>query len=290
MSEPSEPTCLANTKSSMDTIWNAIYRKENGETLIMDRNGKSWAKILTFYAIYYSFLGLLFWATITLYQGAMIPTPGNGNAPRLSTRLGQPGLAVHPFNGIDPLYKGAESGMVNVKLHPADLNEKVTQNYLSTMNTFLEKSGVSNIDLDQAIVNKQPIIGINLNKVINWQPLSQSGEVFDNTDFVKNSVTFDCSAVDNNGEPNTAATYDFEFINGKNYMLPDDFPFTGESDYQKPYVLLRLKNLVPNEKCRFMCQAFADNLTKRDESDKALNSNMAKVGTGFVQFSVEIVE
>merc|ERR1711934_516545 len=110
----------------MDTLWSAIYRQENGKTLIMDRDGKSWAKILIFYAIYYTFLGLLFWATITLYKGTMIPEIGNGNAPRITTRLGQPGLAVHPFTGMDPLYKGS-SDMVNVQLDPSDLNEKVTK-------------------------------------------------------------------------------------------------------------------------------------------------------------------
>ena len=296
--EKSSPidSCMSSTKSTLKTLWEAIYREDaDGKIYIMDRDKSSWGRILLFYTVYYAFLGALFYAAITLYQSVWIPEIKEGNSPALSTRLGQPGIAAHPFNKMLPKYKGGDA-MSMIKIDPNNLNDEVTKNYIDEMEDFLVKSGISSIDVEKAVENKELVVGLNLNKVIGWKPLNQGGagqNPADSSDFVKDSIIFKCTPVDQNGAPDSSALYSSEFVDNKNYILPSAFPFNGlneegKSSYVKPSVLVRLKNLVPNEKNRFMCEALADNISKRGE--KSTNGNMAKVGVGFIQFSVEIVE
>ena len=153
------------TKTFLEDLWNAIYHEKDGEVFVLDRNWKSWSRILTFYAIYYTFLGLLFWATITLYKSVWIPDPADGKGPALNTRLGQPGLAVYPINSMDPSYKGTDA-MSKIKLQINDHEEPETKNFVESMNTFLENSEISFIDVENSLRNKEPVIALNMNKVI----------------------------------------------------------------------------------------------------------------------------
>merc|ERR1711997_250844 len=79
----------------LDGLWDALYDQKTG--LVLGRDGRSWAKILAFYAVYYTFLGFLFYGfTITWYLGSNT-TPVGGAPIVRNSRLDQPGAAVHPF-------------------------------------------------------------------------------------------------------------------------------------------------------------------------------------------------
>merc|ERR1711990_951497 len=81
------------------TIMGMLYDADAGT--VLGRDFKSWAKILAFYAVYYSFLGVLFWGfTITFYQGSMVegPAPLGGKPVVRNSRLDQPGASTLPFN------------------------------------------------------------------------------------------------------------------------------------------------------------------------------------------------
>lgn len=76
-----------------------IYNAQEGT--LLGRTANSWFKILAFYAVYYSLLGVLFWGfTITFYQGKMVlqDSPVGGKPAIVHSRLDQPGIASHPFN------------------------------------------------------------------------------------------------------------------------------------------------------------------------------------------------
>merc|ERR1711953_982407 len=86
----------------------ALYDKKEGT--VLGRDAKSWAKILSFYAVYYTFLGILFYGfTISYYMGTYTNPVGDKPSVK-NSRLDQPGAAVHPFK------ERMEDGAIN-KLH-----------------------------------------------------------------------------------------------------------------------------------------------------------------------------
>jgi len=62
---------------------------------VMGRTGRSWAKILLFYTIYYSFLALIFFCSIWIMKAISKPGEASQGAPTLS-RVEQPGMTVYP--------------------------------------------------------------------------------------------------------------------------------------------------------------------------------------------------
>jgi hypothetical protein len=72
----------------------AVFDEEEGTFL--GRNAQSWAKILAFYAIYYTLLLLLFLFTIQIFEWRIM----GDNKPAIRTRLDEPGLTVFPHNSI----------------------------------------------------------------------------------------------------------------------------------------------------------------------------------------------
>jgi len=83
--------------------WDAIYNSEEGTFL--GRTATSWFKILTFYVIYYTFLGFLFYGSVqlgmtrTTKKDILGKTRGLG-APVIKTRTDQPGVDAWPQNMI----------------------------------------------------------------------------------------------------------------------------------------------------------------------------------------------
>lgn len=81
--------------------WEAIYNSEEGTFL--GRTATSWLKILTFYAIYYTFLGFLFYGSVqvgmTRIKNKDIMGKDRGmDMPVLKTRTDQPGVDAWPQN------------------------------------------------------------------------------------------------------------------------------------------------------------------------------------------------
>lgn len=85
-------------------VGNIFYDPDAGT--VLGRTGCSWLKILTFYVIYYSLLGVLFYGTVVLWQNKSTDiTTVDGRTkgvatPYIRSRTDQPGMAVHPHNNL----------------------------------------------------------------------------------------------------------------------------------------------------------------------------------------------
>ena len=84
---------------------------DSNKKTFLGRTAASWAKILLFYLIYYTFLAILIWLFVTQYE-SRLPQPGSGNNsneiifPSVNTRVDQPGSAVFPQNLIADKFDG----------------------------------------------------------------------------------------------------------------------------------------------------------------------------------------
>jgi len=100
--------------------WDAVYNSEEGTFL--GRTATSWLKILTFYAIYYTFLGFLFYGSVQVGMTRITNKDVMGkdrgmDMPVLKTRTDQPGVDAWPQNMIreDNYGQEFELGVYNKK-------------------------------------------------------------------------------------------------------------------------------------------------------------------------------
>lgn len=179
-----------------DTLWD-----EQGNFL--GRDLKSWAKILGFYAVYYSFLGCLFYGfTVTYYLDSRVLTtnPVGGRPAIRNSRLDMPGAVVHPFKEMRD-YRGETSkfpmtedlikevycpsmdaffqGKVELNENDAsvDCNTQTTKDGTCKVDMSIKaaSSGIASRELNMAsclatTTAKKPMFAIDLNKIINWTP------------------------------------------------------------------------------------------------------------------------
>jgi len=93
-----------------------FYDSKNGT--ILGRNCASWTKILAFYAVYYTFLGFLFYGTIKVYpttQGQYVDVAGEKQLigkPYIFTRTDQPGMDVWPHQAVQGNDDGNGQGLI----------------------------------------------------------------------------------------------------------------------------------------------------------------------------------
>jgi len=110
-----EPVSAADSKArkpSLKKQKSAVsYVFDPEEKTLFGRTAASWAKILIFYFIYYSFLALLIWLSVTTWSNNL-PQPGSGASgheivlPRINTRVDQPGSSVYPMVDIPDYVDG----------------------------------------------------------------------------------------------------------------------------------------------------------------------------------------
>jgi len=159
-----------NTQTRKLTIMlDSFYDAQAGT--VLGRDFKSWAKILTFYAVYYSFLGVLFWGfTITFYQGQMVegPSPLGGKPVVRNSRLDQPGGSALPFNFLGGSYDinmKDSSGDHRVVLK-ADSTSQETQNYCNQLEKTFNTStvGSDNCGNDVTTYDEQCAMSVEVNK------------------------------------------------------------------------------------------------------------------------------
>ena len=93
------------------------------EKTLLGRTASSWAKILFFYLIYYSFLAILIWLFVTQYA-SKLPDPTASSAeeqeenkkiifPKINTRVDQPGSSIFPQSLIPYGYDGENKLILN---------------------------------------------------------------------------------------------------------------------------------------------------------------------------------
>lgn len=181
----------------------SVLWDENGNFL--GRNLDSWMKILGFYALYYSFLGVLFYGfTITYYMESRVlgSSPVGGKPAIRNGRLDMPGAVVHPFT---ELRDDGDISRFNMN------SNFIKKSYCKKMETFFNntdklnngensldckkplkttKDGTCKVSLDIVIgksdieigevlnydscigltEKKMPMFTIDINKIIGWTP------------------------------------------------------------------------------------------------------------------------
>lgn len=250
-----------------------VYDAKNGT--VFGRNAGSWLRITLFYLVYYTFLAALMYFFVTTYQGNL-DTPG-GKAPKITTRVDQPGTAVYPLANITERYDKE-----NAIILDTDLALDSTKEYIARFQDF--KTGydlrskdavdctgeqvktktcrVKNADLltDDNIKNsvrdQKPIFALSLNKVYGWEPINYRVKpefLPVGTKFVKNSVYVKCFNTKIDGE--MAATkkeeeaFNISFYEGSDPALAASyFPYQANDKkaenpvaYNKPFVLVQIE-------------------------------------------------
>lgn len=237
----------------MGGLLDALYDEKEGT--VLGRDAKSWAKILSFYAVYYTFLGILFYGfTISFYMGSY--TTPVGQAPSVkNSRLDQPGAAVHPFK------ERMEDGAIN-KLHITDQTKK--DNRLSATDYcneladyYAQKSSLNgnaqdcsaadfntqtstckvdtdlkNVDADflgkpmnaatckKYMELKKPMFAIDINKIVGWTPSVEG-------------IGFDCYEFDQKlGKKIETQAFNFTWTSESSRIAAHYFPFNGVSSGQ----------------------------------------------------------
>jgi len=159
----------------------------------LGRDFKSWAKILGFYAVYYSFLGCLFYGfTITYYLESKVLTasPVGGKPAVANPRLDMPGAVVHPFKEMSEargdvnrmsmdadtiedycgklgaFFEGKKTLNENAKAADCSEDGSNTSNAVCKVNT----GDLSVTKCAKHMAKKQPMFTIDINKIIGWSP------------------------------------------------------------------------------------------------------------------------
>merc|ERR1712142_976489 len=125
--------------------------------------------------------------------------------------------------------------------------------------------------------DKEPIIVMDLNKVIGWKPVNNRADLKE-----RNAVNFECSEIDTAGAPiEGGATV--ELIGEETYLKASAFPFKGEastvpdfktlltftpvreekskfSAYSKPFVVGKVKGLKEGKMTEIRCSVLLDNI------------------------------
>jgi len=213
---------------------------ENGNFL--GRDFKSWAKILGFYAVYYTFLAILFYGfTINYYLDSRVLTaaPVGGKPAVANPRLDMPGAAVHPFREMSK----ARGDVNRIKM-----NEENKKDYCLKLGAFFEdKTNLneetkakdcsqddfntetstckvevpkSTLCMDLLKLN-QPMFTIDINKIIGWKPNDVG-------------IHFQCYEYESeSGDKLETQEYTVEWLNVSGSSIPSYyFPYHGVSSKQ----------------------------------------------------------
>lgn len=300
--------------------WHYLLWNPKKKTLL-DRSFSSWIKILAFYAVYYSFLAVLFIGFLRLYKDQRVAIPGAGKKPTVNTRLGQPGMAVHPFNYVEAHKEDCnivKKQVVTVELSPTGLaGHKCTKMYMDALakihsmrsgETGTKSANIPEITaekVEKSIADKEPIIVMDLNKVIGWTPVNNRPKIQE-----RNAVNFQCSEIDATGAPvEGGATV--ELIGKETYLKASSFPFNGEastvpefkslfaftpvrkekskfSTYSKPFVVGKVKGLKEGKLTEIRCSVLLDNIPTAD-GDSAVQTALDAHGVGSYKFGIKLV-
>ena len=209
------------SKQRSQSVASAIFNPQEGTFL--GRNASSWARILVFYLIYYTFLGLLFWGSLELIN-MRIKKANNGEFPAINTRLDEPGLTVYPHNTIigDELNEQLEFAVGKISKNPSEENKEMEaeNNYIiSQYDRRLLKPNMDKCKKNDPIAKSaeqmkkklakgfeqgKPYFALKINRVHKWTPVTvreadedlQKHLAANKASFKENSVYFTCEEAD----------------------------------------------------------------------------------------------
>jgi len=244
--EKEKTSCLQGLKTSCTNFGTFLYTKKdvNGveTTLVMGRNGNSWAKIGLFYICFYSFLAGFFAAMLSVFL-TTIKFPGEGG-PKLTQYIAnKPGLTVvNPLaagwtktKGDGKSWKSFEEVTKGFLDNYDKIYDEKTEGYDSVACDPKNKDGYKEGDrpckfeyLDAlgkncskatsyGLSNGQPCILLKMNKVYGWVP--SGDDMYLNVECDKGVYT-------------------------QTGFLKAAMPFRGQGFYQNPVAVLRMPKLT----------------------------------------------
>jgi len=288
----------------MESVSEAIWNPEKGT--FMGRDKTSWARILGFYAIYYTFLVFLFYGSVQLYKNHFVlkSAPLDGSGSKLKSRIDQPGVSVWPHNDFrddqDNLEFNLDENLEEYVKFSNDFLAKYKDNTFDSSNLPAKMPYVAelaNVDLRKAAEAGEPIVFLALNRIAGWQPININSKPsnIDANSFVKDAVYFECKNVRDNAIVND---FSIEPVEGtKDYTEKQFYSFnpavTSGSVSKKPFVAFQVKanagaNFKNGENQRFKCAVFADNIQGPAIDDFDEQNPQAKNKIGTVTFGFKM--
>jgi len=191
---------------------------------VMGRTGRSWAKILLFYAIYYSFLAIIFFVSLETMRAISKPAESEKRLPApTQSRVDQPGLTVYPHQEN----RDDNDGL----LYPVCFNKTFEQSrYYQDLELFFESyddkslTDFTSPDVKEYVQNwkdtvrtsytsKKFTVFLALNKVLNFELKGVTSlknttgnyefehkDVLEQDKFDKDSAYFNCLSLNEKGE------------------------------------------------------------------------------------------
>jgi hypothetical protein len=285
-----------------------LYNAKEGT--VMGRTAGSWAKILGFYCVYYGFLACIFYFGLSYYKSGL---PKVGGAPKIVSRLDQPGIGVYPFytyrddrdNLEWPLSTSDSDENNHYIKHLAEFLAKYDQESATEcvssaagqqckINNFAVAKNLEKTASDW-LKNQRPYVFLSANKIYNWKPInSRASEELNIGDdqFRQNSIYFDCYEVEGIEVVKNNTRFDIKPVDGTDEFLASElFPFTGNPNYQKPFVIYEIipkgEGWRAGENHQFRCDAIADNIQGPKKGDFNEQNDQAKNGIGFAKFGFQ---
>jgi len=284
-------------KKNQSSVSEMLYDSENGT--LLGRTAGSWARILGFYAVYYSFLACLFYGFLAFYKSNLPPTDRDG--PVIKSRLDQPGAGVWPHNDFRDDRDNLEFNLKANEAEYVEYSKAFAQNYVDS-STFTNDNlpvvynpgnVIQDIDFAAQAQKGEPVVFIALNKIIGWYPINRNSypENLPANSFVKDSVYFDCYNVKDNEIVNDFKVVPYEgteiFIESKWFNFNP--AITSPASYKKPFVAMKVVSnggdLKDGQNHQFKCRILADNIQGAPMDDWFNEQNdQAKVKVGSVTF------
>lgn len=235
-----------------------LYKPAKGDepATVLGRTAGSWARVLAFYAVYYSLLFCLFYGfTIKWYQGRM-PNAGVGDKPYVFTRIDQPGVGLYPLKNLGEYKVNARPTDIAIKTGSASKEGEYvgSEEYVTTLANYFTSKPAGGEDcttkkskvgddtqipcktstaplvarLKAQMALKQPFVSMQVNKIINWEPTNLNSFPEGTTTPVKNAIYVSCEQwATKLGKRSEEQEFEFEFFNGRNYIGSEFFPYLG---------------------------------------------------------------
>jgi len=221
-----------------------FYNSKEGT--VLGRTASSWAKILFFYLVYYTFLGFLAYGTLAWYQS----TVEDGKVPYTRTRTGQPGMAIEPANSVieDANNNNFEfdSGSSDTFAPYVDQSIKFLEGYSQSIKDQFPRD-----KLEKAMSQKSIYYFLKVNKINGWTPVGyhsakqMAGEGYHHEDGSsvmsfdnesnkiqkEDGIYFYCNST------TAGVTFEFENLNDYNTQLnrpntPSHYGFITKKEYE----------------------------------------------------------
>jgi len=221
-----------------------FYNSKEGT--VLGRTASSWAKILFFYLVYYTFLGFLAYGTLAWYQS----TVEDGKVPYIRTRTGQPGMAIEPANSVieDANNNNFEfdSGSPDTFAPYVDQSIKFLEGYSQSIKDQFPRK-----KLEDAMKQKSIYYFLKVNKINGWTPVGyhsakqMAGEGYHHEDGSsvmsfdnesnkiqkEDGIYFYCNST------TAGVTFEFENLNDYNTQLnrpntPSHYGFITKKEYE----------------------------------------------------------